>query len=405
MKKLLILFSLGCYCLACGSLKQNEKVLTETGIQPTETLNKLTQRAIANLAKIELDSTNIPRSVKNGKMYGVKSRDWTSGFYAGTLWNLYRFSKDQRLRDVAMDWTSFQKKERFDDHTHDLGFKVYCSFGEGYRLTNNETYKQVIIEASNQLIKRFDKKIGAIRSWDHNQDKWDYPVIIDNMMNLEMLFVASRLSGDKRFYDIANQHALKTLENHFRSDHSSYHVIDYHPDGTIRKKNTHQGYSHESAWSRGQAWGLYGFTMSYRETKNPKYLEKAKQIANFFFTHPNMPEDMVPYWDFNAPNIPNEERDASAAAIAASALLELCLYDTGNREMYLSWVDKALISLSSEAYRATTPPFLLRHSVGSKPHNSEIDEPLIYADYYFVEALQRRKSLKEEGNLEVFISN
>ena len=361
----------------------------------TTQLEALTQKAIMNLALIPPDSLNIPRSINpDGSLNTVKSRDWTSGFYAGTLWQLYRFSKDKRLKDMAMVWTAYQTKEQFDDHTHDLGFKIYCSFGEGYKLTKDEAYKKVIISAANQLTQRFNEKVGAIKSWDFNAEEWKYPVIIDNMMNLEMLFEAAKLADDDRLYKIADQHAQTTLNSHFRPDNSSVHVVDFDPPtGDIRSRITHQGYSDDSAWARGQAWGLYGFTLAYRATKNPAYLAQAQKIAHFFFMHPNLPEDKIPYWDFNAPNIPNEERDASAAAIAASALLELCQYDKENSAKYISWADEVLTSLSSTNYTATTPPFFLNQSVGSKPGNSEINTPITYADYYYVEGLLRRKEL------------
>ncbi|MEM1119746.1 MAG: glycoside hydrolase family 88 protein [Bacteroidota bacterium] len=384
--------------LSCSTQKNTTN---ETTFSPDKQLNLLTQKALENTKIIPLDSMRVPRSVKeDGSLHGVKTRDWTSGFYAGTFWGLYRHSQNENLKKAAMDWTAFQRKERFDDHTHDLGFKIYCSFGEGFRQMKNADYKQVIIDASEQLIQRYSDKVGAIRSWDHNRDKWDYPVIIDNMMNLEMLFVASKLSGNPKYYEIADKHAQKTLKNHFRPDNSSYHVIDYFPEtGEVRKRNTHQGHSHESAWARGQAWGLYGFTVAYRETKNPAYLEQAKKIANFFFTHPNLPADKIPYWDFNAPNIPNEERDASAAAIAVSGLIELSQYDPANSDKYLGWIDQVLAALSSEPYQATTPPFFVSQCVGSKPHDSEVNVPINYADYYFVEALLRRKALLEDGDL------
>ena len=404
MKKVLFCLLMGVIWTACVTQQQR---VGPSNFSPSQQLKILTEKAINNTTLIPLDSMKVPRSVnEDGSLHGVKTRDWTSGFYAGTFWGLYRFSKEARLKKAAMDWTAFQKKERFDDHTHDLGFKIYCSFGEGYRLMNNEDYKQVIIDASEQLIQRYSDKVGAIRSWDHNRDKWDYPVIIDNMMNLEMLFVATKLSGNQKYYDIADQHAQKTLANHFRADNSSYHVIDYYPEnGKIRKRNTHQGHSHESAWARGQAWGLYGFTVTYRETKNPQYLEQAKKIANFFFTHPNLPADKIPYWDFNAPNIPNEERDASAAAIAASALIELSQHDTKNSKKYLAWADQVLSSLSSKAYEATTPPFFITQCVGSKPHNSEVNVPISYADYYYVEALLRRNTLLKNGSLSEVIAD
>ena len=403
MKNPLFFLLILCFFYACSSTKTT---ISQDKFNPEIALKALTQKALKNINLIPLDSMNVPRTVKDGKVHGVKTRDWTSGFYAGTFWGLYRFSGEEKLKKAAMDWTAFQKKERFDDHTHDLGFKIYCSFGEGYRLMKNEDYKQVIIDASEQLIQRYSDKVGAIRSWDHNRDKWDYPVIIDNMMNLEMLFVASKLSGNPKYNEIAKKHAQKTLANHFRPDNSSYHVIDYYPEnGMVRKRNTHQGHSHESAWARGQAWGLYGFTVTYRETKNSQYLEQAKKIANFFFTHPNLPADKIPYWDFNAPNIPNEERDASAAAIAASGLIELSQHDTKNSKKYLAWADQVLSSLSSKAYEATTPPFFVAQCVGSKPHNSEVNVPINYADYYYVEALLRRKALLENGNLETIIAD
>ncbi|MEM6700006.1 MAG: DUF4861 family protein, partial [Bacteroidota bacterium] len=243
----------------------------------------------------------------------------------------------------------------------------------------------------------YNPTVGAIRSWDHNRDKWDYPVIIDNMMNLEMLFEATEFTGDSTYYDIAYQHALTTLDNHFREDHSSYHVIDYYPrTGKVRKRNTHQGYSDESAWARGQAWGLYGFTLTYGKTGDQRFLEKAKAIANFFFTHENMSEDLIPYWDFNAPKIPNEPRDVSAATIATSALLELMQYDTANKEKYLNWVDKLLFSLSQAKYQTQATPFFLSQSTGHLPGASEINVPICYADYYYVEALLRRLEMYEE---------
>ena len=377
------------------SCQQSKTDNPPTKFSAATQLEILSQKAIKNLALFPPDSLMIPRSVNpDGSLNTVKSRDWTSGFYAGTLWQLYRFSKDEQLKDAAMAWTKFQTKEQYDDHTHDLGFKIYCSFGEGYKLTKNEAYKKVIISAANQLTQRFDEKVGAIKSWDFNEAEWKYPVIIDNMMNLEMLFEAATLADDDRLYKIADQHAQTTLKSHFRPDNSSVHVVDFDPStGTIRSRITHQGHSDDSAWARGQAWGLYGFTLTYRATKNPVYLAQAQKIAEFFFTHPNLPADKIPYWDFNAPNIPNEERDASAAAIAASALLELSQYDAANRTKYIGWADEVLASLSTDAYTSDTPPFFLNQSVGSKPGGLEINTPINYADYYYVEGLLRRKAL------------
>jgi hypothetical protein len=259
----------------------------------------------------------------------------------------------------------------------------------------------VIIQSAKTLSTRFRPITGTIRSWDHSTDKWAYPVIIDNMMNLELLFAATQLTGDSSFYKIAVTHANTTMKNHFRWDNSSYHVVEYDTiTGNVVKKNTHQGFAHESAWSRGQSWGLYGYTMCYRFTKDKKYLDQAEKIATFILNHPNLPKDLVPYWDFNAPNIPNEERDASAAAILASGLYELSTYSK-NGKLFKEKADKIIESLTND-YRSPVGEnkgFILLHSTGSRPSNSEVDVPLNYADYYYLEALLRSKKLKEKKRL------
>ncbi|ETZ21372.1 hypothetical protein N824_28295 [Pedobacter sp. V48] len=278
-----------------------------------------------------------------------------------------------------------------------MGFKVYCSIGTGYRLTKDPHYKEVIIESAQTLSKRFNPKTGVIRSWDHSTDKWVNPVIIDNMMNLELLFEATKLTGDSSLYKIAVSHANTTMKNHFRADYSSYHVIDYDPNtGAVLKKNTHQGFSHESAWARGQAWALYGYTMCYRYTKDPAYLNQAEHVAAFILNHKNMPKDLVPYWDFDAPGIPNEPRDASAAAVIASGLYELTGYSS-NKDLYKSKADLMLQSLSTKyiSPKGENKGFILLHSTGSKPSNSEVDVPISYADYYYLEALLRYKALSK----------
>lgn len=396
MKKFSII-GLGAYLVLLTACSATERTDSLTIQNLEQRLTKLSQRASDYLSQVPIDSTRIPRALEaDGSLRFSKSREWTSGFYAGTLWELYRFSKNERLRQAAEQWTAFQEKEKLDTHTHDLGFKVYCSFGEAYETMPSDYYKNVIIEASKTLVKRYNPTVGAIRSWDWNTDVWQFPVIIDNMMNLKMLFAATKFTGDSTFYKIAHQHALTTLQNHYRPDHSSYHVIDYDTlTGSVRNRHTHQGAANESAWSRGQAWGLYGFAMAYGETKDQRFLQQAIDIANFYFNHPNLPDDKIPYWDFDAPNIPNELRDASAAAVAASGLLELYQYDTANQEQYLAWADAILTTLEKHDYQSNTPPFLLQHSVGSIPGKFEVDVPIIYADYYYVEALLRRLTIEQ----------
>jgi len=337
-----------------------------------------------------------PRTInKEGKLELVASKDWTSGFFPGELWYMYEYTKDKKWETLARKYTDPLEREKTNGGTHDMGFKVYCSFGNGYRLTGDSRYKDIMLEAATTLITRYNPNVGCLRSWDHNGDKWQFPVIIDNMMNLELLFWASKESGNSVFYDIAVNHARTTIKNHFRDDYSSYHVIDYNATtGEVLNKHTHQGFAHESAWSRGQAWGLYGYTMCYRETKLPEFLEQAKHIVNYIFTHPNLPEDLIPYWDFNAPEIPNEPRDVSAATITASTLYELSLYDKANATKYIDWAETILKNLTENylAKKGSDRGFLLLHSTGSKPMNTEVDVPLAYADYYFLEALKRKQS-------------
>ncbi|HVW59105.1 MAG TPA: alpha-L-fucosidase [Puia sp.] len=337
------------------------------------------------------DSPFSPRTLENGHLKLVASRDWTSGFFPGQLWLLYQYTGKEEWKKEAQAFTARMEREKFNGTTHDMGFKIYCSYGTGYRLTKDEAYRQVIIQSAKTLATRFNPRIGCIRSWDHHRNLWGFPVIIDNMMNLELLFETTKLTGDSSFYKIAVTHANTTMKNHYRPDYSSYHVVDYDTvTGKVVKKQTWQGYSDSSAWARGQAWGLYAYTMCYRETKDPRYLQHAERIASFLL--PRLPADKIPFWDFNAPNIPDEPRDASAAAVMASALYELSGYSyMGNT--YRQTADLILENLTN-SYRSAAGSnrgFILLHSTGSKPSNSEVDVPIDYADYYYLEALLRSK--------------
>jgi len=338
-----------------------------------------------------------PRTIdNNGKLVMVKPRDWCSGFFAGSLWQMYRYSNDPYWRQQAISFTWPIESVKYYKGSHDLGFMVGDSFGQAFDLTGEQSYKDVVINASNSLITRFSPITGCIRSWDHNKDKWQNPVIIDNMMNLEMLFRATQLTGDSTYWKIAESHATTTMRNHFRDNFSSFHVVDYDTiSGNVRMRCTHQGYSDDSYWSRGQGWGLYGFTMCYRFTHNPKYLQQAINIAKFIMGLP-LPEDKIFYWDMKCPEIPNTERDASAAAIVASALYELKHYVSSTQaSQYEKYADDIMESLTKN-YRSKNGEnygFLLLHSVGSRPSNSEVDKPLNYADYYYLEALNRKMGL------------
>jgi len=320
---------------------------------------------------------------------------WCSGFYPGSLLYIYEYTKDAVILEEAKKRLSILEKEKHYTGNHDLGFMIFCSFGNAYRILGNPEYKTTVDTAAASLSTRYRPSIKCIQSWDSSKN-FRCPVIIDNMMNLELLNWVTDNGGDKKYKEIAITHANTTLKNHFRPDHSSYHVLDYDlKTGTVSRKKTAQGYADESAWARGQSWGFYGYTVMYRFTKDQRYLNQAKSIASFILNHPNLPADGIPYWDFNAPDIPKTYRDASAGAVLASGLLELAQYvKKKEQKKYIAAAEKILRSLSSDAYRAkwgTNGGFLLMHSTGSLPAKSEVDVPLTYADYYFLEALKRYK--------------
>ena len=341
-----------------------------------------------------------PRTLdKDGKTIYIPYQDWTSGFFPGSMWYLYNLTGDKKWKSLAVKYTEALDSVQYLTWHHDVGFMAGCSFLNGMRLGDKD-YAKVIIQTAKSLSTRFRPNAGVIQSWNvdrgwQSERGWQCPVIIDNMMNLELLFEATKLSGDSTYYNIAVSHADQTLKNHYRADYSCYHVVDYNPEsGEVRKKQTAQGYADESSWARGQAWGLYGYTMCYRHTHKSEYLEQAQNIYNFIFTHPNLPKDLIPYWDYDALNIPNVPRDVSAAAITASALYELDTYlpDLKCRAV----ADKIVEALGSTAYRAevgTNGYFILMHSVGALPMGGEIDVPLNYADYYFLEALMRKRDM------------
>ncbi|MDX9880416.1 MAG: glycoside hydrolase family 88 protein [Prolixibacteraceae bacterium] len=379
MRKTILLFSVAALLVACNPPKF--EITSEFYSKLSDQLNYLVEQTP--------DSLKVPRTYSKETGYKlVGFRDWTCGFPAGSYWYMYELTGDENWKKQAIENTLKLDGVQYLTSTHDLGFMVFCSYGNAYRITGDTLYKNAILQASESLITRFNPTVGCIRSWDHG--KWQFPVIIDNMMNLEMLFWASKETGDPKYRDIAITHANTTLENHFRDDMSSYHVVSYDTiTGQPIEKHTHQGLNHDSSWGRGQAWGLYGYTLTYRETGDAKYLEAAEKIAAHILA--NLPKDMVSYWDFNDPKIPDAYRDASAAAITASAFYELSKY-TNNK--YLKAAEKIVASLSSDKYLAapqTNGGFLLKHSVGHLPGNSEIDVPLNYADYYYIEALKRKR--------------
>ena len=388
MRKKPVLLLLAALLLnACAVIQKDKRDWAEQAI---ETAGYQLKMMASQTDKLRGDSALFPRSVRDGQVRLTDAKDWTSGFFAGALWYEYELTNDTALLGEARKYTDLLESIQFYTGNHDIGFMMYCSYGNALRLAAQAGDDTILVNTAKSLITRYNPVVKAIRSWDFGE--WSYPVIIDNMMNLELLFWASEYTGDPVYRDVAIAHANTTMKNHFREDMSSYHVVSYNPqNGEVESKGTFQGYSDESAWARGQAWGLYGYTMCYRFTKNPEYLDCAQAIAKYIMHNPNMPSDLIPYWDYNAPDIPAAPRDASAAAVTASALLELSEL-APNGEAYFNYAEKILKSLSSDAYiakKGENNGFILMHSVGHLPANSEIDTPLIYADYYYLEALKR----------------
>ncbi len=386
--------------LSTSAFAQQEAALTSQSLSVKQVDSELSAAAgqyrllAKNVMRNQFPKAYFPA---NDSLATSNSEWWCSGFYPGTLFYLYEQTKDEALRKTAENKLKELEKEQYNTGTHDLGFMMYCSFGHANRLHPNDAYKQILINSAKSLSTRFDPKVGLIKSWNSNNPS-DYTVIIDNMMNLELLFWATRVTGDSSFYKVAVTHADNTIKHHFRPDNSSYHLVVYDANtGAVKQKKTAQGYADESAWARGQAWGLYGYTLMYRETHNKKYLDQARKISSFILNHPNLPKDLIPYWDFNAPDIPKAPRDASAAAIAASAWIELAGYvDRAERSKYLNASNQILHALSSPQYKAapgSNGGFILKHSVGHLPAKSEVDVAISYADYYYIEALLRLKQL------------
>lgn len=397
MLSVISVVALSLSCTAQNKLSyKKDKALIKTFDQNFKDAGEQYKLLAKNLPADQFPKTYFPAT---GKYEFSKSEWWCSGFYPGTLLYLYEQTKDQVLYNEAVRILNVLEKEKNNKSTHDLGFMMFCSFGNANRIAPKPEYKEILLTSAKSLASRFNPTVGCIKSWDSKPS--DFLVIIDNMMNLELLFWATKVSGDSSFYKIAVTHANTTIKNHFRTDYSSYHVVNYNPEtGAVQKKRTAQGAADESAWARGQAWGLYGYTVMYRETKNPVYLNQAKHIAAFILNNPNLPADKIPYWDFNAPGIPNALRDASAASVMASAFIELSYYvDKKDAKLYLKTAETMLRSLSSPTYKAalgTNGGFLIQHGVGSLPGKTEIDVPLTYGDYYYIEAMERYKNLGKQ---------
>lgn len=392
LNKLFLLF-VSIALMSCNAQQQNQKTEKSFIPQFEEQYDYLNENI-----KESFDSTKfLPRTIHDEDIRLTGIYDWTSGFYPGSLWQLYQLTGNERWKERAVEYTERLDSIQYWTGNHDVGFMIECSYGNALKHIDSEEYRQVIVQTAESLATRFRETTGVIKSWDWT-DKWQYPVIIDNMMNLELMFHASKISGDKNYYNVAVEHANTTIENHFREDFSSFHVVDYDTiTGKVIQKNTHQGFSDDSAWARGQSWGLYGYTLMYRETKDEKYLDMAKKIAGYIIDQSEEWGSKIPAWDYSVDGNVDQQKDVSAGTIVASALFELSQFvDNDDHLKYYNYASDLLEELYAGDYFAeagTNEGFLLKHSVGSKPHGVEVDVPLNYADYYFLEALNRQTEL------------
>lgn len=356
------------------------------------------------LSHLPADTTVMPRNIEGTAhtwaCRPVCAQEWCSGFWPGVLWYDYEYSKDPEVRAAAEKATvslaPILSQPVFD---HDLGFLIYCSYGNAYRLTGDDAYRSAIVSAADSLATLFNPTAGTLLAWPrHVADYGGHNTIMDTMMNLEMLFFAAKHGGNPYCYDIAVRHAETTMKHHFRPDGSCYHVAVYDlDDGHFMRGCTHQGYADSSMWARGQAWAIYGYTVVYRETRDRRFLDFACKVADVYLDR--LPEDGVPVWDFDDPRGLDAPRDASAACVVASALLELEGYaDAVHAKRYHDASRHMLASLASDSYRSgdTNDAFLL-HSTGHHPAGSEIDASIVYADYYYIEALNRLRQAEKNG--------
>lgn len=385
-----IFFITSLLCLACQK-QESMQELTARVFERAAAQMELMDKNLDSAAVSNPGVAIYPRSInKEGALWTSNYKWWCSGFYPGSMWYVYEYTGDEKIKELALKYQAGLEPLRFRKDDHDIGFQLMCSYGNCLRLTEDQTCIPVLIDGANSLASRFDPEVGCTRSWSFG--KWSFPVIVDNMMNMELLLKAAELGGSDSLKNVALAHARTTMKNHFRDDKSCFHLVDYNPEtGEVAGKQTVQGLADDSAWARGQAWGLYGFTMVYRFCKEQDILDHAIAIAEYLL--PRLPEDGVPFWDYDSAEIPNDVRDASAAAIMASGLIELSQYvDAEKAERYLATAEKMLRTLASEEYLCAEGEdygFLLKHSTGNKNTDSEVDVPLTYADYYFLEALIR----------------
>ena len=371
--------------------------------------HKQVKRALTELQQKDgsYDYTMEPRNILKGdKQKGWNCRkataeEWCDGFWPGILWMDYRNTKDEAVRKAAEGYTESLKGIAYRPcYDHDIGFLMFCSYGKGYEVNHSQEYKNVILASADSLATLFNPIVGTILSWPREVKprNWPHNTIMDNMMNLDMMFWAAKNGGNKLLYDLAVTHAKTTMQNHFRPDGSCYHVAVYDTiNGNLIKGVTHQGYADNSMWARGQSWAIYGYTMVYRYTHNKMFLDFAQKVTDIYIKRlKETSDDLIPLWDMDDPRgVKGAPRDVSASCVVADALLELQQYVGGEKgEEYKQFAIQSLAQLSTDKYQSGKKNVaFLMHSTGHHPAGSEIDASIIYADYYYLEALNRMKDM------------
>jgi len=393
-----ILIVVLCAGLACSS-ETPEK--TEVPVRkaekniPVDEIFTYAQKQLARSVELVGDADKYPFYAKDdGTWETMDSSWWSSGFFAGCLWLMYENTGDDIWKQHAEKWTTSMEKEQYVKADADIGYRIINSYGNAYRVTGDESYRKVLIESAKSLASRYSSKIGLVKAYD--MDQWKYPILIDHMMNVELMFIGTNVGGDPQWKEQAEQHGLNTIRTCIREDGSSVQVVDLDPNtGEVLSHDTLCGLSGDSAWSRGHGEGIYGMAIAYRETKNTAFVDAFKTLVDYYIA--NMPADYVPFWDFSDPNIPNTIRDSSAASMTADGLLEMCalLPDGPDKEKYFELAGNILESLCANYLTTgTNRPGILDNASFQGPEVMGADTSLIFGDYNFLSALKKYKALK-----------
>lgn len=394
-----LLISALCAALACAPSETPQK--TEAPAPkpakniPVDEIFAYAGQQLAKSVELVRDGDKFPFYAENdGTWKTMDSSWWCSGFFAGCLWLMYEKTGDEVWKTHADKWTKGMEKEQYIKADADIGYRIINSYGNAYAATGDNQYGKVVVKAAESLASRYSPKIGCVKAYD--MDQWKFPILIDHMMNIELMFMGARMGGDPRWKDQAEQHGLNTIRTCIRPDGSSIQVVDLDPEtGAKIKDDTLCGLSGDSAWSRGHGEGIYGMAIAYRETRNPKFLDAFKVLADYYIA--NVPADYVPYWDFKDPNIPNTIRDSSAASMTADGLLEMCaqLPEGPDKAKYFELAENILDSLCSNYLtKGTNRPGILDHGSFQTPEKMGADTSLIFGDYNFLSALKKYKAMK-----------